>query len=245
LFHPFVPDGDIGAFARSLAERLEDDWSGTIRILQNPRFQDLMVMYPRPKPVFLIAETAQDTVTAEEAFRTADGRLLKPDEYLEAFRQYIRGNPERVEAIRILHERPRDWSTEALDELRRSLARQPEGFSDADLRRAYHHALADIISMVHHADHGDPLISAQERVDAALRRLLGERTLTEPQGKWLGLIRRHLVANLAIARGDFELIEFEQAGATWNRVNRDFEDGLPNLLAALNEAMASYDMPRH
>jgi len=238
-FHPFVPDGDIGAFARSLAERLEDDWSGTIRILQNPRFQELMVTYPRPEAVFLIAETAQDTVTAEEAFRTPDGRLLKPDEYLEAFRQYIRGNPERVEAIRILHERPRDWSTEALDELRRCLARQPEGFSDAVLRRAYHYALADIISMVHHADHGDPLMSADERVDAALRRLLGERKLTEPQQKWLTLIRRHLVANLAIAREDFELIEFEQAGATWNRVNRDFEGILPDLLVALNQAVAS------
>jgi len=238
-FHPFIPDGDIGAFARSLPQRLEDDWPGTIRILQSPRFQDLMVTYPRPKAVFLIAETAQDTVTAEEAFRTADGRLLKPDEYLEAFRQYIRNNPERVDAIRILHERPRDWGTEALDELRRSLARQPEGFSDADLRRAYHHALADIISMVHNADHGDPLMSADERVDAALRRLLGERKLTEPQQKWLTLVRRHLVANLAIAREDFELIEFEQAGATWNRVNKDFGEALPEMLQALNEAVAS------
>jgi len=238
-FGPFIPDGDIGAFARSLAGRLDDDWPGTIRILQNPRFQDLMLTYPRPKPVFLIAETAQDTVTAEEAFRTADGRLLKPNEYLEAFRRYIRENPERVEAIRILHGRPRDWGTEALDELRRSLARQPEGFTDADLRRAYHYALADIISMVHHADHGDPLMSAEERVETALRRLLGERKLTEPQLKWLGLIRRHLVANLAIARDDFELIEFEQAGATWNRVNQDFSGALPELLRALNEAVAS------
>lgn len=238
-FHAFIPDGDIGAFARSLPGRLEDDWLGTIRILQNPRFQDLMVTYPRPKPFFIIAEAAEDSVSVEEAFRTADGRLLKPDEYLLAFRRYIRENPDRVEAIRILHERPRDWGTEALDELRRSLARQPEGFNDADLRRAYHHALADIISMVHNADHDDPLMSAEERVDAALRRLLGERTLTEPQQKWLGLIRRHLVANLAIAREDFELIEFEQAGATWNRVNKDFSETLPEMLQALNEAVAS------
>ena len=93
--------------------------------------------------------------------------------------------------------------------------------------------------MVHHADHGDALMSADERVDAALRRLLGERKLTEPQQMWLGLIRRHLVANLAIAREDFELIEFEQAGATWSRVNRDFEGILPDLLVALNQAVAA------
>jgi type I restriction enzyme R subunit len=238
-FGPFIPDGDLGAFARSLADRFENDWPATIRLLQNPRFQELMVNYPRPKPVFLIAEAARDTVTSEEAFRTADGRLLKPDEYLAAFHRYVRENPEQIEALRILHERPRDWGTEALDELRRSLARQPEGFNDADLRRAYHHALADIISMVHHADRGDPLMSAEERVDAAIRRLPGTQALTEPQQKWLALIRRHLIANLAIAREDFELIEFEQAGATWGRVDRDFDGSLADLVARLNEAVAS------
>jgi type I restriction enzyme R subunit len=239
LFRTFIPDGDIGAFARTLAQRLEEDWTETMRILRDPRFHDLLVTYPRPKPIFIIAEAAQDTVTAEEAFRMADGRLLKPDEYIEAFSRYVSVNPEHVEAIRILHDRPRDWDTGALDELRQSLARQPEGFNDADLRRAYHHSLADIISMVHHADRGDPLMSAEERVDAALHRLLGERTLTEAQKKWLALIRRHLIANLAIAREDFELIEFEQAGATWGRVNRDFEGMLPDLLVEFNEALAS------
>ncbi|HKZ54663.1 MAG TPA: type I restriction-modification enzyme R subunit C-terminal domain-containing protein [Anaerolineales bacterium] len=89
-----------------------------------------------------------------------------------------------------------------------------------------------------HADLGAPLTSAEERVDAALRRLLGERILTEPQRKWLGLIRRHMIANLAIARDDFELIEFEQAGATWSRVNKDFGEALPKLLQPLNEAVA-------
>jgi hypothetical protein len=52
------------------------------------------------------------------------------------------------------------------------------------------------------------------------------------------LIRRHLEANLAIAREDFELIEFEQAGAAWNQVNRDFDGGLPDLLQRMNEAVA-------
>jgi type I restriction enzyme R subunit len=237
-FQRFIPDGDLGAFAWSLADRLESDRAATLRTLADPAFLDLMVNYPRPRPTFIIADGATDVVSSEEAFRTEDGRLLKPEEYLAAFHRYIHQNPERVEAIRILHERPRDWSTQALDDLRRSMARQPEGFNDADLRRAYHYALADIISMVHHADRGDPLMTAEQRVDAALRRLAGERKFTEPQQKWLNLIRRHLIANLAIARGDFELIEFEQSGGTWARVDRDFEGSLENLLARLNEAVA-------
>jgi type I restriction enzyme R subunit len=238
-FSPFIPDGDIGAFARSLADQLEADLPGTLRALQDPRFQDLMVNYHRPKPVFIIAPMALDTVVSEEAFRTSDGRLLKPDEYLAAFHRFVRDNPEKIEALDILHDRPRDWDTGALDELRKGLARQPEGFNLPDLRRAYHHALADIISMVHNADRGTPLMSAEERADRALHRLLGDRKLTKPQEKWLGLIRRHLIANLAIAREDFGLIEFEQAGATWNRVDRDFEGTLADMLMALNEGVAS------
>jgi len=238
-FRDFIPDGDIGAFARSVPGRLETDWAATIGLLADERFRTLLVSYRRAKPIFIIADRAVDVVSSEEAFPTSDGRLLKPEEYLAAFRRFVHENPEQVEAIRILHERPREWGTEALDELRRSLARQPEGFNDADLRRAYHHALADIISMVHHADRGAPLMSAKERVDGALQRLLGGRKLTEAQEKWVGLIRRHLIANLAIARGDFELIEFEQAGATWHRVNRDFGETLPELLRSLNEAVAA------
>ncbi len=126
-----------------------------------------------------------------------------------------------------------------MKELRDKLAARPEKFTEANLRRAYHHALADIISIVHHAaDKSDPLMSAEERVDIALDKVLGGRALTPEQSKWLELIRRHLIANLAIERDDFELLEFEQEGATWKRVDADFGGALAEILLRLNEAVA-------
>jgi type I restriction enzyme R subunit len=239
MLKAFVPDGDIGAFARTLPQQLESDWAGTLRVLRNPNFLALLENYPRARPPYIVALEAVDTVSSEYIFRTSDGRALKPSDYIFAFSQFVRENPEHVEAIRILLERPQDWHTDALKELRARLAAQPEQFTETNLRRAYQHALADIISMVHHAAQDDPLMSAEERVDRAIARVLGERSLTPEQSKWMGLIRRHLVTNLVIEQDDFTLLDFENQGATWKRVNADFDEKLTQLLVELNEAVAA------
>jgi len=238
MLKAFIPDGDMGAFARTLGRQLEDDWAGTLRVLHDPNFLALLENYPRPKRVFIEALEAVDEVSSEYVFRTRDGRSLQPADYITAFCQFVRQNPEHVEAIRILLERPQDWHTDVLKELRKKLAARPEQFTETNLRRAYQHALADIISMVHHAAENDPLMSAEERVDRAIARVLVGRSLTPEQNKWMGLIRRHLVANLAIEQDDFTLLEFDQQGATWRRVNSDFGGTLADLLARLNEQVA-------
>jgi type I restriction enzyme, R subunit len=234
----YIPDGDISAFARALPTSIENDWANTMRLLRDPSFLAFLEEYPRPKPIFIEAYEARDVVTSEVVFRTADGRELKPNDYLTAFQQFIRENPEHIEAIRILLDRPRDWSTTVLIELRNKLAERPEKFTETNLRRAYQHQLADIISIVHHAAEDEPLMSAEERVDRAITKTFGTQELSPAQHKWLQLIRRHLIANLAIERDDFELLDFEQQGATWRHVDTDFGGQLAERLMQLNEAMA-------
>ena len=150
----------------------------------------------------------------------------------------MRENPEHIEAIQILFDRPAGWGTHALAELRQKLEQRPEGFTDLKLRQAYHHELADIISLVKHAGEGDPLLSSEERVDRALARVTAGKVLTMDQEKWLDLIRSHLVENLAIDQEDFELITFLRAGGSWGRVNRDFGGQLQHMLVEINTAMA-------
>jgi len=112
----------------------------------------------------------------------------------------------------MLLDRPAGWSTAALRELRQKLA--AHRFTADNLRRAYNHELADIISMVKRAVAGNPLLSAEERVDRALARMRTDRPLTPQQERWLALIRNHLIENLAIDRKDFHLLTFTRAGAT-------------------------------
>src|SRR5690606_16749705 len=121
-------------FARSLGARLADDWAGTMAVLRDPAFLALLEKYPRARSKFIVALEAVDTVESETLFRTTDGRTLKPSDYVAAFSQFVRQNPAQVEAIRILLERPRDWGTDALKDLRANLAAQPEHFTEDNLR---------------------------------------------------------------------------------------------------------------
>ena len=235
----FIPDGDIEGFAADLPDALATRWVATMRILRDPAFQQLLTSYPRARNPFVIAESATDYVSSSPLIRTADGRSVRPEDYLEAFGRYVRENPEHVEAIRILLERPAGWRTETLAELRDRLRARPEGFTEERLREAYQFQLADLISMVKHAARGEPLRSAEERVDRALAGLRSGRSFTPEQERWLDVIRNHVIANLAIGREDFQLINFAREGATWRRVDSDFEGRLAELLDELNAAIAA------
>jgi type I restriction enzyme, R subunit len=237
-FKRFIPDGDITAFSRDLPEAIERDWSGTMNVLRNADFQKILANYKRAQRVFVIADSPQDVVVSGYLIHTADGRAVRPADYLTAFQTFIRENPAHVEAIEILLLRPAEWDTDALLELRQKLGAQPEGFTEDRLRRAYQHRLADLISIIKHAAKGEPLLSAEERVDHALNRLRANHEFTEQQEHWLSLIRNHLVENLAIEKRDFELINFTHAGGTWGRVNRDFSGQLDQLLTEINTSIA-------
>jgi len=238
-FAQWIPGGDVSTFAAELPDALETHWNETMARLRNPDFQNLLEHYPRAKPYFIIAESVTDQVESGYLIRTRDGKSVRPEDYLRAFETFVRENPEHIEAIQILLERPAGWGTHTLSELRQKLESRPEGFTEQKLRQAYHHELADIISLVKHAGEGEPLVSSEERVNRALTKVTAGKALTMEQEKWLDLIRSHLVENLAIDREDFELITFSRAGGSWGRINRDFGGQLDALLAEINQAIAS------
>jgi type I restriction enzyme R subunit len=237
-FAQWIPNGDVSTFAAGLPAAIEAHWIETVALLRDKDFQHLLEDYPRAKSFFIIAESVTDQVESGYLIRTRDGKAVRPEDYLQAFETFVRENPEHVEAISILLDRPAGWTTHALSELRQKLESQPEGFTEQKLRQAYHHELADIISLVKHAGEGDSLVSAEERVDRALERVTAGKVLTMDQEKWLDLIRAHLVENLAIDRDDFDLLTFTRAGGNWGRVNRDFGGQLEAWLTEINRAIA-------
>jgi type I restriction enzyme, R subunit len=237
-FEQWVLNGDISAFAAGLPDAIDTRWSETMALLCNKDFQNLLEHYPRAKSYFIIADSIADQVESGYLIRTRDGRAVRPDDYLQAFEAFVRENPEHIEAIQILLDRPAGWCTQALSDLRKKLESRPEGFTEQKLRQAYHHELADIISLVKHAGEGEPLATSEERVNRAMIKVVAGRAMTMEQEKWLDLIRAHLIENLAIDREDFELITFSRSGGSWGRINRDFHGQLDLLLAAINQAIA-------
>ena len=156
----------------------------------------------------------------------------------------MRENPAQIEAVRILLDRPADWSTTALNELKQKLTAAPERFTVDVLQKAhemrYRKSLVDIISMVKHAAvEQSPLLTAAERADRAIAQISEGRTFTTDQRQWLDLIRQHLVMNLSIEQDDFDVIPgLEQAGG-WGKANKVFGGQLVELLKALNQAVAA------
>jgi type I restriction enzyme R subunit len=239
-----VEDGDLAAFAKALPKKLDDAFVPTMKLLRDAAFLDLVVNYPRPKRTFLVASGVVDNVTSEWLVRGSDGQEYKPDDYLSAFASYVKSHAADLAAIQILTGRPRDWSPQALKELRDALARANPRFTYENLETAFRlkhkKALVEILSMVQRsADEQHPLLTATERVAAAFDKLTGGRTFTPEQQQWLDRIRDHLVQNLSIDEDDFDLVPvFEQAGGL-GKVRRVFGAQLPQLLQDINEALAA------
>jgi type I restriction enzyme R subunit len=240
LFAVFVPEGDLGKFARALPRLLEQDFVATMTLLRKPEFQDLLLNYPRPERVFLKAPGYTDSVTSS-------GRVkdFKPEDYLAVFARFVQENATHVESLRILLDRPREWSAAALRELRQQLLASRYRFTVEDLQRAHemthHKALVDIISMVKYAANEEqPLLTATERVERALVRVAAGQRFTPEQQQWLDRVREVLRANLSIDREDFDYQHTLTAAGGWGAARRAFgDDRLIELIRQLNEAIAA------
>ncbi len=244
LFERFVPDGDIGRLAEDLPVDLRHDFMGTMRLLRDADFQKLLTIYPRPRPRFIEATTATDTVSSGWLIRAGTGKEYKPDDYIAVFEDFVREHEAEIEAIQILMRRPQGWSPTALKGLREALSQAPEHFTEPNLQRAYEassrKALVDIISMVKRAAvKSSPIMTAEERVDSAVERVKRSHTLTPEQEKWLAYISQHLVANLSIDREDFELVPVLSDHGGWGRANKAFAGQLEEFMQDLNEELVA------
>jgi type I restriction enzyme R subunit len=244
LFAAHIPNGDMGTYAAALTGNLRAKFTDTMALLRDPNFQDLLTSYPRAPRFFVKTYETEDEVSSAWLVRGLDGKEYKPEDYLAAFARFVKENPAKVEAIEILLDRPQQWSTEALGELRQKLSATQERFTVDNLQKAhqvqYHKALIDIISMVKHAAREqEPLYTAEERVRQAFDKLTAGKSFNEEQSKWLDRIREHLIANLSIDKDDFEVVPIFTHFGGWGRANRAFNNELDGIIRDLNEAIAA------
>jgi len=98
------------------------------------------------------------------------GAGQKPEDFLDGFSAFIRANVNKITALNIVVQRPRDLTRAELKTLRMEL--DALGYSDANLRRAWSEAknediAASIIGFVRQAALGDGLIPFDMRVRSA------------------------------------------------------------------------------
>jgi type I restriction enzyme R subunit len=238
-FEPYIEDGDIEYFAAKLNDNLTSDWKSTIDKLRDERFQFLLENYERTKDDFVVALEKEDAVDSIYYSIVVRDREYKPEDYLRLFRDFLKNEPNTIEALEILLKRPTDLNTDLLDELRKKLALRPEEFTESRLRRAYGNNLIDIIAMVRSAISARPLLSTKDRVNDAIDQVSKGRNLTEREKEWLILIKDHLQANLMIEKIHFSQIPFSIKGG-WKNANKDFHNELESIIVQINRVMVSW-----
>jgi type I restriction enzyme R subunit len=239
-FARWIPEGDIGAFAGRLPQKIKTDFTATMKLLRNEEFQKLLLEYKRAHVPFLVGYEIQDTVSSTKLERygpydTAEG-------YLDSFSRFVKENADKVDALAILLNRPRDWRPAALEELRRTLAQNQ--FDERKLQAAHqaasHKALADVISIVKHAASAQaPVLTAEERVNRALESLAAEHEFTNEQMQWLSLVREHLIKNLSLDEDDFDLAPLLQGRGGKAKAFQVFHERFKLIIQELNCAVAT------
>jgi type I restriction enzyme R subunit len=227
--------------AKSLPE-IFDSFSSVMELLRNEKFQDLLMNYERAKKVFIIGYEVKDDVSSSILFE-AEGRFdLQPADYLLAFSEFVKHNETQIAAIGILLNKPKDWNTNALNELKQKL--KENSYDEANLQKAhkivYHKDTVDIISMVKHAaKETEPLLSPDERVNQAIQKVIAGKDLNIEQLKWMEYIKEHLKQNMTLGEEDLkELPVFTDRGG-FTKFKRVFAEEFEELINEINLAVAA------
>lgn len=167
------------------------------------------------------------------------GAGQKPEDFLDGFTAFVRGNVNKIAALTLVVQRPRDLTRAELKSLRLEL--DALGYSDTNLRRAWSDTknediAASIIGFVRQAALGDALTPFDLRVRAAMQRIVAARPWTEVQKKWLKRIEEQLTHEIIVDRAALDEDPFSKDGG-FVRLNKIFGGKLESVLADINEEL--------
>jgi type I restriction enzyme R subunit len=167
------------------------------------------------------------------------GAGQKPEDFLDGFTSFVRNNVNKISALNIVVQRPRDLTRAELKSLRLEL--DGLGYSDANLRRAWSDAknediAASIIGFVRQAAIGDALIPFDMRIRSAMQRIMSSRPWTDVQRKWLKRIEEQIAREMVVDRAAIDEEPFVKDGG-FQRLNKVFGGQLEAVLRDINDEL--------
>lgn len=170
------------------------------------------------------------------------GRAKKPEDFLDEFNRFIRENRNRLPALTAVLTRPRELTRQQLRDLRLQL--DAANFSEANLTIAWREKTnqdiaAGIVGFIRQAALGDPLLPYQERVDAAVKKLLASRPWSGPQRQWVQVIAEQTKANTIVDQAmiDDPALIFRTRGGGFPRLNTIFDGKLQQVLDEFKDSI--------
>lgn len=167
------------------------------------------------------------------------GKGQKPKDFLDSFTAFVKGNVNKIAALTVVLQRPRDLTRAELKALR--LALDQQGYSEANLRRAWSEAknediAASIIGFVRQAALGDPLTPLDVRLRHAMQRIYARNNWTEVQRRWLKRIEEQILREVVVDRAAIDEEPFRADGG-FQRLNKIFGGQLESVLGDINEEL--------
>ena len=169
--------------------------------------------------------------------RSGYGTGQKPEDFLDSFTTFVQNNVNKIAALNLVVQRPRELTRAELRALR--VALDGVGYSETALRRAWSDAknediAASIIGFVRQAALGDALRPFEERVRAAMGRILASRSWTPVQRQWLKRIEEQVIREVVVDRAALDEEPFRKDGG-FTRLDKIFGNELEGVLADINE----------
>ena len=158
--------------------------------------------------------------------------IVAPEDYLESFNAFIRENKNKIAALKVVMERPRDLTRGDLKQLRLMLSEH--NFSETHLHEAWKEAknediAATMIGYIRSLSLGSPLIDYETRVDNALKKIKASQKWTPNQERWLTRLAEQMKKNIIIDNEALNSTPFKEKGGR-EIIDRQLDHKLDDIL---------------
>ena len=165
------------------------------------------------------------------------GKGQEPEDYLESFAAYIQANRSKIDALEIICTRPADLTLADLRKLNVTL--DANGFSPIRLNTAiqkvtHEECAADIIMLVRRYAIGSPLVSHEERIRSAVKKLRAAHDFTAGESKWIDRIEKYLINESVLNTQTFDEFTAWRTQGGFAKVNKIFSGTLGDIVRELN-----------
>ena len=186
------------------------------------------------KPV-VISDKEDELISHTRGYGKNDQR---PEDYLDAFSQYVTTNMNEIAALKIICTRPKDLTRASLKNLKLALDR--EGFTTQQLNTAIseltnEEMAADIISLIRRYAIGSALISHEARIRRAVEKLKKAHKFTKQELSWITRMEKYLMEESVLNVGVFDEDSRFKSNGGFAKINKVFANKLESIVLELNE----------
>lgn len=197
-------------------------------------FEMLQQTRPNGGRKLVISDQEDELLSHTRGYGSSD----RPEDYLDAFANYVKTNLNEVAALNIVCTRPKELTRESLKSLRLTLDR--EGFTTQQLNTAIsqmtnEEITADIISLIRRYAIGSALISHEARIRKAVGKLKKAHHFSMQELNWISRMEKYLMEESVLNVAVFDEDGRFKAQGGFNKINKVFGNQLESIVLELNE----------